>query len=77
MFVEDEIDLWIEEKKESGVQIHQENIDRGQLFKKLNINLSNFVRKRGENVKNFYDFKECIGEGAFGKVFRVICKNTG
>ncbi len=54
----------------------RESIDRGQLFKRLNINLASFIRTKGENVKDYYEFKECIGEGGYGKVFRVICKRT-
>lgn len=53
-----------------------DTIDRGLLFKRLNINLANFIRTTGDNVKHYYDFKECIGEGSYGKVFRAICKRT-
>lgn len=51
-------------------------LDRSKLFKKLDINLASFIRKRGENVREFYDFKQVVGEGSYGKVYRAICKST-
>lgn len=38
--------------------------------------MASFIRKRGDDVKDFYDFKEVIGEGSFGKVYRAVCRRT-
>ena len=51
-------------------------LDRMKVFKKLNINLASFIRKRGDNPKEFYNFKQVVGEGSYGKVYRAINKAT-
>jgi serine/threonine protein kinase len=30
-----------------------------------------------EQPENYYEFKEVIGEGSYGQVFRAVCKKTG
>jgi hypothetical protein len=41
------------------------------------INSESFISVRKENPENYYDFKEAIGEGSYGQVFRAVCKKTG
>ena len=36
-----------------------------------------FVKTNTENVKDEYIIKETLGEGAFGKVYKVIHKRSG
>lgn len=44
-----------------GVIINKDDIDRQKVFKKLKINIGNFIKTNGENVSKYYSFKECIG----------------
>jgi len=44
------------EKSENGEYINKEDIDRGQVFKKLKINLASFIKTKGENVSKYYTF---------------------
>lgn len=53
-----------------------DDINRSTVFRKLKINLSNFIRITHDSVSAHYTFKETIGEGSFGKVYRAICKRT-
>jgi calcium-dependent protein kinase len=36
-----------------------------------------FVSTKSENVKDEYIIKETLGEGAFGKVYKVVHKRSG
>ena len=45
----------------------------------IKFSAKNFVRPRqlGEDVEQYYDIEDKIGEGGFGEVFRAIHKKTG
>jgi len=64
------------EKSEKGENVNLNDIDRQKVFKKLRINLSKFIKISHTNIRNFYSFKEIVGEGTFGKVYRALCKRT-
>lgn len=38
----------------------------------MEVDISNFIKIREENVFEFYEFQEKIGEGSFGNVYRGV-----
>ena len=65
-----------QEKTEQGEQINANSIDRSCVFRKLKIDIASFIRVIHDSAANHYQFKETIGEGSFGKVYRAVCKRT-
>lgn len=43
----------------------------------MKVNMHEFITIKEAKINDFYDIKEKIGEGAFGQVYRVNCKQTG
>lgn len=43
----------------------------------LVINFEDFVGLKEEPINSHYEFKEVLGEGAYGEVFRAICRKSG
>jgi calcium-dependent protein kinase len=74
--LEEEIDHMTREKTEQGELINANSIDRGTVFRKLKIDISSFICIIHDSAANHYHFKETIGEGSFGKVYRAVCKRT-
>jgi calcium-dependent protein kinase len=74
--LEEEIDCLAQERTLNGEEVNANSIDRGKVFRKLKINLSNFIRVIHDSAAAHYTFKETIGEGSFGKVYRAVCRRT-
>lgn len=74
--LEEEIDQLAQEKTEQGEQINADSIDRSTVFRKLKIDIASFIRVTHDSAANHYHFLETIGEGAFGKVYRAVCRRT-
>lgn len=55
--LEEEIEKIVKERTENGEELNIDSIDRQQVFKKLNVNLSNFIRIIPENASNYYSFQ--------------------
>lgn len=55
--MEEEIEKIVKERTENGEELNIDSIDRQQVFKKLNVNLSNFIRIIPENASNYYSFQ--------------------
>jgi len=51
--------------------------DAAKKFKVIRINSESFISVKKENPENSYHFKEIIGEGSYGQVFRAACKKSG
>ena len=49
------------ERTENGEEVNVNSIDRQTVFKKLKIEVANFIRIIPDNVCNFYSFQEVIG----------------
>ena len=55
--LEEEIECLAREKTENGEEVNVNSIDRHTVFKKLKINVSNFIRIIPDNVCNHYSFQ--------------------
>ena len=63
------------EKKET--QIKRLNTQFKNEQDQIKIEKKSFIHRNEASVDMFYDFKEKIGSGSYGSVFRVIHKQTG
>ena len=45
-------------------------------FKNNKFNMQDLITIKESSPKEFYEYKEKLGEGAFGQVFRAICKQS-
>lgn len=57
--------------------MNSKHIQSEEEFKSLVINFEDFVNLKEDDINDHYDFKEILGEGAFGEVFRAVCRKTG
>ena len=46
-------------------------------FKQLPIMVEQFINLREEPVADHFQFCEILGEGAYGQVYRAVCKKSG
>lgn len=42
-------------------------------FNRIEINQSNFIHLRKEDIKKYYRFEAIVGEGAYGSVYKAQC----
>jgi calcium-dependent protein kinase len=42
----------------------------------VEINIEEFIKISEQPITEYYEFKEKIGEGSFGNVYRAICKTS-
>jgi serine/threonine protein kinase len=47
------------------------------LFEPIKIPKENFIRFKNEDIHKTYKFLEKLGEGSYGKVYKVENKRTG
>ena len=47
-----------------------------KFFKNIEVNIGDFIRVSEQPITEYYEFKEKIGEGSFGNVYRAICKRS-
>lgn len=47
------------------------------MFEPVSINVADFIQISERPITDYYEFKEKIGEGSFGNVYRAICKRSG